>query len=298
MPLKSYVLGCNGYFGRHLAHELERTGFENHNFDIHPEPSSGISNYRPFDVTRKEHYGELDPEVDFIFLFAGRTGTDQGFKDYEGFVDVNEIGPLHVLEWMHQTDCRARIVFPSSRLVYKGNESRPLREGDPKEARTVYAINKLATERILWAYQNAFGINYTVFRICVPYGDALGAASSYGTLDMFQGMAAAGQDISLFGDGGYKRTFTHVSDLATLIVRTVQSEQTGNDIFNVGGEALSLRAAAEQIAQKYSVGVRFVDWPEMALRLETGSTVFDDSKLARIVPCEFQRSLASWLKEI
>lgn len=298
MPLKSYVLGSNGYIGRHLARELDRTGFDNHNFDIHPEPWAGLNNYRAFDITKKEHYGELDPDVDFIFLFAGRTGTSASFTDYEGFIDANEIGPLHALEWMRETGCRARLVFPSSRLVYKGNEDRPLREEDPKEARTVYAANKLGAERMLWAYQNAFGIEYTVFRICVPFGNTLGEASSYGTLEMFQGKAAAGQDISLFGDGEFKRTFTHVTDLSTLIAKAAQSNETRNGIFNIGGETLSLRDAAAQIAQKYSVGVRHVEWPPLALRLETGSTVFDDSRLARVIPFEFQHTLKSWLEKM
>ena len=298
MPARSILLGSNGYLGRHLALQLEAEGFSNSCFDIQPESHAGIGGYQPLDLTDRVALECLDSEVDYIFVFAGLTGTAEGFANYRKFIEVNEIGLLNLLSWMKETGCRARVVFPSTRLVYKGMDGRALKEEDPFEAKTIYAINKLAAERMLWMHHNAFGIDYTVFRICVPYGNMLGGEVSYGTLGFFLGQAKAGQDITLFGDGEIWRSFTHVSDISRLVVKAIRLEETKNGIFNIGGEALSLLDVAGQVARKYGVGVRLVDWPEMALRLESGSTVFDDSKLLEICPYTSGQTLGTWLKEL
>lgn len=295
--LKSLVLGSNGYLGRHLGFFLEKSGFQNHNFDIHPQPVSGVENYQSFDISNKEDFSKLNPEVDFIFLFAGLSGTADGFNKYRDFVRINEIGLLNLLTWMRETGCKARIVFPSSRLVYKGKKNYALKEDDPKETRTIYALNKLAAENLLWMYQNAFGIDYTIFRICVPYGNMFDNHFSYGTMGFFLSKAQKKEDIVLFGDGNLRRTFTHVEDLCQIIMRSVQSETTRNEIFNIGGENLSLLEAATLVAQKYGVNVKFAEWPEMALKLESDDTVFDDSKLSSVGFGNYRNTLSYWLDQ-
>lgn len=295
MIAKSIVIGSNGYLGRHMADRLSAMGFENSNYDIHSAPSPGVENYKPLDLTDREQFCRLDPGVDYLFLFAGLTGTAEGFDRYHEFVNVNEIGLLNLLDWVRQTGCRARIVFPSTRLVYRGS-NRPLREADPCEAKTIYAAGKLNAEKLLQVYHNAFGIEYTVFRICVPYGSVLDGPRSYGTLGFFLRQAESGRDISLFGDGQIRRTFTHVSDICSSIMRAVVCDGSRNEIVNIGGEDLSLLKVAEQVADKYGVSVQFVGWPEMALKLESGSTVFCDSKLQSLVPCRYEFSIKSWLE--
>ena len=36
------------------------------------------------------------------------------------------------------------------------------------------------------------------------------------------------------------------------------------------------------IAEKFGVGVRLIDWPDMALKLESDDTVFNDEKIRRV----------------
>lgn len=292
---KSLLIGSNGYFGRHLANFLEAEGFENHNYDIHPEAAQGITLYKPLDITRREGFETLDSEIDFIFMFAGLTGTADGFDRFEEFISVNEIGLLNLLTWMRKTACKARIVFPSTRLVYKGRKNYALKEDDPKETKTIYAVNKMAAENILAMYQNAFGIDFTIFRICVPYGNLFDDAYSYGTLGFFLEKARINEDIALFGDGSIRRTFTHVEDISRLIIESVQIDGTRNRVFNIGGEDLGLLEAATLIAEKYGVAVKHVGWPEMALRLESDDTVFDGSRLSSLVSYENRFSVKKWL---
>jgi UDP-glucose 4-epimerase len=295
MSKKSILIGCNGYLGRHLAYELDLKGFENRNFDLQDGPAPGIKNYNKIDISKKEDLEQLNTGADFIFLFAGLTGTADGFDRHEEFIRVNELGLLNLLTWMRENDCKARVVFPSTRLVYQGRKNHALIESDPKETKTIYALNKLASENLLWMYHNAFGIDYTIFRICVPYGNNFGDAYSYGTLGFFLNKAINKEDISLFGDGKIRRTFTHVEDISRIITGVIQLSATKNDIYNIGGEDQSLLEVAQMIAQKFGVGVRFVNWPDMALKLESDDTVFNDEKLRRVADIDYKQNLKKWI---
>jgi UDP-glucose 4-epimerase len=298
MTKKSILIGSNGYLGRHLSNELKKQGYKNLNFDIQDKPAPGVENYQRLDISNRADLDQLDAGVDFILLFAGLTGTADGFDRAKDFIRVNELGLLNLLNWMRENDCKARIIFPSTRLVYQGRKNHALIESDAKETKTIYALNKLACENLLWMYNNAFGINYTVFRICVPYGNIFNGAYSYGTLGFFLSKAMNGEDITLYGDGSIRRTFTHVEDISRIIVDSIESPKTKNGIFNIGGEDKSLFEVAKMIADKFGVDVRLVDWPEMSLKLESDDTVFGDEKLRGFLEVSYQQSLVNWLGSV
>ncbi len=276
---KSALIGSNGYLGSHMAHFLEAEGFENRNYDLQEVGVLEKSKYERLDITRKNDFDLIDADADFIFMFSGISGTAEGFNKYEQYFAVNELGLVNLLDWMRQSGCRARVIFPSSRLVYKGRKNHPLKEDDEKETRSIYAVNKLAAGHLLSCYQNAYGIDYTIFRICVPYGNMFGSIYSYGTTGFMIESAKTKEMITLFGDGSVRRTFTHVEDLCRNIIQAVKNETTKNQVYNIGGENLSLLEVALMISERLGAKVSFGQWPDMAYRLETGDTIFDDSKL-------------------
>lgn len=298
MQKKSILIGSNGYLGRHLAHHLQLAGFNNLNCDTSATSFHKSQNYLRVDITKPADLEKPDFDVDYVFLFAGLTGTAIGFDDYKKFIEVNETGLLNVLTKLRETGSRASVVYPSTRLVYKGVKGRLLKEGDPKETKTIYAASKLTAENLLWMYQNAFDIDYTIFRICVPYGNLFGDEFSYGTIGFFLNQAKQGKDITLFGDGSIRRTFTHVSDISNCIIRSIQLEKTKNGVYNIGGENLSLLDAAQMVSEKYDVPVKFAQWPDMAGKLESDDTVFDDAKLRAAIDVQHDRKLADWLKNV
>ena len=134
-------------------------------------------------------------------------------------------------------------------MVYKGYD-KPLKEEGEKESKTIYAANKIACEGYLQAYHDSFDIPYTVFRICIPYGNLLSTDYSFGTVGFFIKQAKAGNDITLYGGGNIKRTFTHMEDLCFQIVEGAMKNESDGQIYNVGGETLSLKQAAETIASQ------------------------------------------------
>jgi UDP-glucose 4-epimerase len=155
-----------------------------------------------------------------------------------------------------------------------------LREDAEKDPKTPYAVNKLACEGYLSAYGNRYGIPYAVLRICVPYGSLVPSDRSYGTIGFFERQASQSKKISLFGGGDTKRTFTDIHQICQS-VETLLSH--GSGVFNVGGTSMSLREAAQSIAFRHGAVVVSVPWPDIDLRLESGHTVFDGSRLESLM---------------
>ena len=230
-------------------------------------------------------------------MFVGKTGSANGFEDYDSFIDINEKTLLNLLSECKRTGSKAKIVFPSTRLVYKGKKG-PQNELSEDEFKTIYAMNKFACEQYLKQFNQIYGIQYAVLRICVPYGTLVQGARSYGTADFMISKAREGKDILLYGNGEVRRTVTYIEDLCNNLIDSAFSESCLNDIYNIGGEDYSLKEMAELIASKYNVSVEYVPWPDLAMRIESGDTVFDSSKLEKIIGKREFTSFADWVKTI
>ena len=278
------IFGGNGYLGAQLTAYFTAKDTVCDIFDM---PS--------FDVAHAECWSAFKTaDYSVILFFAGMTGTEKSFTEAERFLDVNEHGLLNLLTQLAPLGPQApKIIFPSTRLVYKGSDA-PLTEDAPKEAKTVYAANKLACEYLLQAYHVRCGIPYAVVRICVPYGNLVSANYSYGTIGFFLKQATEGGPITLYGDGSLRRTFTHVADICSAVDGLIQSSITG--VFNIGGEDLSLLNVAQIVADKKGVEVEFVPWPTTAFVLESGSTVFDSTHLERTTGWSVKKAFLDFAK--
>ena len=292
--IKTAIIGANGYIGKHLSFYLKRMGMIPMCYDIQEEVHK---NYKKVDLTDKESIKSIDLNVDYIFMFAGLTGTYAGFENYEIYNAINEIGLLNLLDAIRKSVYRPKIIFPSTRLVYKGVD-KALKESDEKETKTIYAVNKIACEGLLQAYKASFDIPYAVFRISIPYGNLISTDYSFGTVGFFIKQASAGQDITLYGGGNIKRTFTHMEDLCYQVVEGAFNPNSNGEIYNIGGETYSLREAAEIIAAKFGTNVVDVPWPERDLRIESDHTYFDDTKIRTLLNFGEYKNLKEFSKDI
>lgn len=292
--MKVAIIGGKGYIGNHLVYYLKQRDIFPMVYDVQ---ESDEPNYRKIDITNPDSVASIDLNVDFIFMFAGLTGTYAGFDKYQLYNTINEIGLLNVLDAIRNSQYRPKIIFPSTRLVYKGVD-KALKETDEKETKTIYAVNKIACEGLLQAYKASFDIPYTVFRICIPYGNLLSSDYSFGTVGFFIKMAKSGKDITLYGGGHIKRTFTHMEDLCYQLVEGAFNPDSNGEIYNIGGETFSLREVAEIVAAKFNVNVVDVPWPERDLRIESNHTYFDDTKIRSLIHIDKYRNLIDFSKDI
>lgn len=291
---KCVVLGANGYIGRHIVKMLAEKRCDVLAVDIQGASLVNNVHYLQLDITDKARVEKADLSCDFMIFLSGLTGTYNSFENYEQYIKVNEIGLLNVLNSLRKYLKSPRIVFSSTRLVYKGNEN-IIAEDDEKEGKTIYAINKLACENILKAYENIFKIPYTIFRTCVPYGNLFDDNYSFGTIGFFLKNAKNGQPIVLYGDGSMRRTFTHIEDVCEQILSAGMHPAALNMIYNIGGESFSLFEIANLFAEKYNIEVKFCPWPENDLLIESGHTVFDSKRIEKLLKKPLKYKLRDWV---
>ena len=291
---KCAIIGSKGYIGKHLEYYLKQKKNDVVCYDV---VESEDVNYHRCDLTDFESVRRIiDLKVDYIFMFAGLTGTYVGFDKANIFVNVNEMGLINLLNCIRESKYRPKIIFPSTRLIYKGAD-KALKEDDEKETKTIYAVNKIACENLLYAYRQNFDIPYTIFRICVPFGNMFSDDYSFGTIGFFIRQASNDRRITLYGDGSIKRTFTSMHDLCKQIVEVGMERVSDGEIYNIGGHTYSLRNAAEIIASYYTAEISFISWPERDLKMESGSTYFDSSKIERVMGKIVFESLEELLKQ-
>mgnify|MGYP000011827961 CR=1 FL=1 len=293
---KIVIIGANSYLARNLIYvinkqnidcQLELYGRSKQHID-------GEKNYTCIDVLNRESVKRIDFDCDIIYFFVGKTGSANAFQEYETFIDVNEKALLNVMSEYVEQKSTAKLVFPSTRLIYEGNAG-ILKEEDTKAYKSIYAINKHACERYIQLYHEMFNLQFLIFRICIPYGSLIADAISYGTMEFMLNNAKQGKNISIYGDGNIRRTLTYIEDLCQAMIKGATSQSCQNDIYNIGGEEYTLGELAECVAEKYHVKVNYVPWPEIAKKMESGGTVFDSAKLDSIISYQ-STSLKAWIK--
>ncbi len=287
MPDKScIILGSNGYIGLHLANFLVSNGYKVQT-DAHLKDSN-------FNLCDSSLSNQFDWNVDTVYLMAGRSGTKASFVDPSLYIRDNVNVLTNALGAIRTSGAKPRVIYPSTRLVYKGS-SNILSEDAEKESRTLYSALKSCCESILEAYYFAFDIPYTVIRIGVPYGNMYGKPYSYGTIGIMANQALRDRRITLFGGGEILRTFTHINDLCYAMKLASESEGAFCKILNLPGENKTLREVAHMIAAKLGITVEKKEWPEEDLRIESGSTAFDDKELLKLTGLFRSYELSEWI---
>jgi UDP-glucose 4-epimerase len=296
---KILILGSNGYIGRHLRLRLLELNYRYTLGDFQKQSIDEDENYVQIDVLDKIGLNELLPSHDIVFCMAGLTGTLQGFSDYVRFIEVNEIGLLNCLDVIRTQGLKTKVILPSTRLIYRGQKGKPLKEDAETEFKTIYAMNKYACEKYLEMYRNIFGLTYAVFRICVPYGNELGDEYSYGTLGQMFNQANTDKKITVYGDGSQRRSLMHITDLTSALLHGALSDATNNDTFNISGpDTLSIAEIAEAVATLFEIEVEYGEWPTNLANIESGDTMFDTTKFERAAGVLYRRDFQSWLDAI
>lgn len=290
---KIAIIGANSYIARNLIYVLNDKECNLQLYDCADNHADGIKNYSKINILDESSVERIDFDCDIVYFFVGKTGSENGFDNYSDFIDINEKALLNFLSAYKRARSTAKIVFPSTRLVYKGR-SGLLKEEAEKEFRTVYAINKFACEKYLEQFNNVYGIPYCIVRICVPYGTIIRGASSYGTAEFMMKCASDKKNITLYGDGSVRRTVIYIGDLCNVLAQIGFSDKCINDVYNIGGEDYSLREMADLIAKRYGVEIEYIPYPSVAEKIESGDTVFDDSKLRSRIDISYKMCFSEW----
>ena len=294
--MNATIIGANGYIARNLIYTLNKSKIAEklYLYDKDNSHRDDAKIYEHMDILSLEDVAKINFNVDVVFMFVGKTGTLSGFSNPDVFLDINEKALLHVLNEYVAQNSRAKLIFPSTRLLYNNNNN-AAEEDISSEFNTIYAVNKMACEKYITMYHNVFNINYIIARIGIPYGTLVPETSSYGTIEFMFSKAEKGENISLYGDGNPRRTITYIGDLCETLISIAKNSNCINEIYNIGGENYSLLEMANLIAVSKGVNVDFVKYPELALKIESGDTVFNDTKLKSLIGNHYKTKFKDWV---
>ncbi|HEY0194575.1 MAG TPA: NAD-dependent epimerase/dehydratase family protein, partial [Kofleriaceae bacterium] len=108
------------------------------------------------------------------------------------------------------------------------------REDDPcLTPASPYAATKRMSELQLSAYRDLFGLGVFALRFFTVYGPRQRPDMA---IAKFSAAIAAGQPITLFGDGTTRRDYTFVADIVTGVVAAIERVAPGDyELLNLGG---------------------------------------------------------------
>jgi dTDP-L-rhamnose 4-epimerase len=110
--------------------------------------------------------------------------------------------------------------------------SRSVPEDAPLDPRSVYAATKLAQEHLCAVFGNETGTPVTALRYHNVYGPRMPRDTPYaGVASIFRSAFAAGRAPRVFEDGGQRRDFVHVRDVARANLLALRAPVSG--AFNV-----------------------------------------------------------------
>ncbi|MFP5501892.1 MAG: UDP-glucose 4-epimerase GalE, partial [Candidatus Sericytochromatia bacterium] len=256
------VVGGAGYIGSVTVEQLLKAGHQVVVFDnLLKGHRESIPEGVPFihgdmansaDLTRAFE----DHQIDAVMHFAALSLVGESVQHPSKYFINNVANGLKLLDAMIEHGVK-KIVFSSTAAVYGEPTEWPIREDFPHNPTNPYGESKLAFEKVLKWYEQAYGIRYC----CLRYFNAAGATERVGedhepethliplVLQVAQGKR---EFISIFGedyptpDGTCVRDYIHVVDLADAHVKALGILDEKSATYNLGnGTGFSVKQVVE-----------------------------------------------------
>ena len=235
--MKILVTGGAGFIGSHLLQLLQ--GQQGVEVVVYDNLSSGRREHVPKairlvegDVRDAEGLAHLfaSEGFDSVVHLAAQTMVPYSLSYPEEDCQINLLGLINILECCRKYAVK-HIVFSSSAAVYGDNLNIPLHEEEKPMPTSAYGITKMASEYYLRMYHDLYGLNTTVLRFANVYGERQGAGGEGGVVSIFCKLLAAGQGVTVFGNGEQTRDFVYAGDIAEALWRGSQLE--GHHVINI-----------------------------------------------------------------
>ena len=292
----SLVTGGAGFIGGHLVDKLVELGHEvrvidnysaesNDNFHHNPEAS-----YNELDIC---DYGKILPlfgGVDYVFHLAAQARIMICMDAPQEACRTNYLGTCNVLEASRASGVK-RVMYSSTSSAYGLKNEPPLKEDMPTDCLNPYSVSKVGGEALCKMYSNLWDLETVTFRYFNVYGERQPTKGQYApVVGLFQRQKAAGERMTVVGDGKQTRDYTHVSDVVNVNVAAALTDngEAVGEIINVG------TGTSHSVLDVISlIGGAYVHIPE---RLgEARATLADTSKLEKLLNYEAQVDLQDWL---
>jgi len=209
-------------------------------------------------------------DVDAVSHQAAMVGLGVDLGDVPDYVGHNDLATGQLLRALAADGFAGRLVLASSMVVYgegryacpehgvvapglrapadldagrfeppcprcgRALDPRSVPEDARLDPRSVYAATKVAQEHLCAVFGNATGVPVTALRYHNVYGPRMPRDTPYaGVASIFRSAYAAGRAPRVFEDGGQRRDFVHVRDVARANLRALTAPDPVPGAFNV-----------------------------------------------------------------
>jgi len=267
------VIGGAGFIGHHLALALR-----SRNAHVEVVDSLQVNNLLSFQSTTGSPHREtavrmLNERLDLLRA-AGVALHPQDAREYHALSRIlTEIAPNvivhlaavahagrsnkdpystfdHSLRTLENALDYARnavdqFIYLSSSMAYGNFQQPSVDEEHPLNPIGIYGALKVAGEKMVIAYQQVFGLSYTIIRPSALYGPR---CVSRRVGQVFVENALQGEPLRIDGDGSERLDFTYVDDLVEGICLAIAEPTARNEVFNLTyGSARSVAELIEVI---------------------------------------------------
>lgn len=282
--MRVLVTGGAGYIGSHTCKALAKAGHEPLALD---NLSSGHRWAVKWGRLLEWDLADMDllpqflvkERVEAVLHFAASLLVGESVQEPRKYFWNNVVNTLRLLDAMLAANVKW-IVFSSSAAVYGDPQKVPIPEDHPKQPVNPYGETKLAMERALHWYGNAYGLKWVVLR----YFNAAGADLD-GELGeahhpevhliplIIEAALGRRSHVEIYGtdyptpDGTAVRDYIHVTDLADAHVRALNYLASGgaSRALNLGtGQGYSVRQVIDATGRLSSSPVPFREGPRRA----------------------------------
>ena len=246
--MRVLVTGGSGFIGSHVVDKLRLRGHTPVIYDLRPSPWHEVGSVETVlgSITDREALERALVGIDAIAHLAAVADVNDVHAEPEDAERVNARGTVAVLEAARRTGVK-RIVYASTIWVYSDCAETDVDEETllPPPSH-LYTSTKLAGELYCKAYQELYGLEWTILRFGIPYGPRAREAA---VIPAFVNKAFKGDAITIAGDGSQSRRFVYVEDLAEGVALGLD-ELAANRIYNLASnENVSIKQIAETVQE-------------------------------------------------
>lgn len=259
----SLVTGAAGFIGSHVVDNVLLLGHDVVALDdlsggfkknINPKAKFIKGSIEDYKLVKKifERYC-----FDYVYHLAAYAaeGLSHFIKRFN--YSNNLLGSINLINASINSGTVKTFVFASSIAVY-GKNQLPMTEELTPKPEDPYGIAKYAVELDLKESHEMFGLNYIVFRPHNVYGERQNINDKYrNVIGIFMNQILRKKPMTIFGDGEQTRAFTYISNVATIIAKSIERNVAYNQVYNIGADTpYSINHLAKEVAKAMEADVK------------------------------------------